>query len=165
MTTTHDQTNWRDYADKLTPNQLAYLERWEANPSLPVAQAEHTWAVETQHDAMLFTAKECAETNALNARFADFPAPPDAQTVDSWSHWGGDEYYRPFTGTVRRDGGVTVSITGRQQNSGAVEREIQVTGSALSDDRLTATEARIAAPMLLAAADELDRIAQTGALR
>jgi hypothetical protein len=51
---------------------------------------------------------------------------------------------------------VSVFITGRQYNDGRVEREITVNGSAHTDGRLSADEARSAARMLIEAADELD---------
>jgi hypothetical protein len=36
-------TTWRDYAHKLTPQQIANLERWDANPERPIS-APDNWS-------------------------------------------------------------------------------------------------------------------------
>jgi hypothetical protein len=159
MNATHDApTTWRDLADQLTPDQIAYLENWEAHPGVPMMSIEHENPQEWHRGSLIFTAQEFADTNKCAETCRDLPMPPDVTVIDGWSNWGDGELYRFFDGTTRSDGGVKVFITGRQYNDGRVEREITVNGSAHTDDRLSAGEARSAARMLVDAADELDQL-------
>lgn len=78
MTTRDSATTWRDLADALTPQQVAYLEDWERHPGvLPRADGSAPTLLERQR-ALLFTAREFVGSNAAAALYADVAAPPDA---------------------------------------------------------------------------------------
>ncbi|MGD9621442.1 MAG: hypothetical protein AB7G47_13925 [Mycolicibacterium sp.] len=157
---TTNPTTWHDLRDQLTPDQIEYLESWDANPDIPVMSPVHGPVLEEhRRGSLYFAAKKFVETNAATGRFAHVPMPPDARVVDGWHLFGDDEFDRHFDGTTRRDNtGVRVYISGRQYQDGRVERVITVTGPPDNDDVLTAAEARAAARMLLEAADELDKL-------
>lgn len=151
---------WRDLRDQLTPDQIAYLEGWEARPHLPVmADSEWIDAEAHQRGSLLFAAQEFAETNKIAEQCVNLPMPPDARVIDGWHRFGEGEFDRYFDGTTRRDdSGVRVFISGRQMHDGRIEREITLAGRPDQDDRLSADDARAAARMLIEAADELDRL-------
>lgn len=148
MTTTHDDNakTWRDLADQLTPEQIAELEYCEREGTPPGI------ADPGNH---LNHARKLAELNIARAMFADIAPPPDAGgDIDDWMDWDDEVYQRMFTSWTHAAG--DVSIVGWQFSDGRVEREILDRGG---DEPMTAAQARVRAAALIAAADQLDRLA------
>lgn len=152
-------TTWHDLRDQLTPQQIAELEDWERQPGIPPQADGSAPDAEALRQAMLHCAREHTEENLAAVLYADLPVPPDATTgLDDWLSWGDGEYLRFFNGTNRTDGPVRVYIDGYQNTSGKVVRSIKMRVSERVDDEMTPATARKAAAMLMAAADELDRL-------
>lgn len=141
-------TTWRDYTDQLTAEQVASLEHCESglsvDPRAAAALAEH--------------ARDMAETNAVDARYADVPLPAGAIQNDGWSrHNDTGNWYRLIEWAVipTQTPAVDICIDGRQATDGTFTREVALYAE---DVRLTAAQARAVAAALSAAADELDRL-------
>lgn len=138
-------TTWRDIADQLTPEQIAEMEEWES---------QHP----DEQKGLLLEARDYAEDNLRGmVMFPHITPPPDAQgTLGCWTEQSG-QWSREFDGTGRdplRE--FEVSIAGRQYCDGTTERYAKVYGS--EKQRFTSGDLRVAAAVLIAAADELDRL-------
>jgi hypothetical protein len=152
MTTTPEAApSWREIADQLTLDQVAELESCE-HELKPVP------------GLMLDRARNYATENTLNAFYADVPAPAGATHVDDWND-AEDESgaFRYFRGARRfiqglQDGvnDAEVAINGTQSADGRVERFI---GIYADDSALTSAQAREVGRALIAAANDLDRLA------
>jgi hypothetical protein len=154
MTTTHDDnaTTWRELADALTPQQVAYIEDWERKP-IPGFDNDHR----AHQRGLLSAAQEFAGSNAAGAYYADIAQPPDASKIDVWMDEGDGCWSRRFDGTKRVVDNVTVHIDGVQTGDGRIKRTILVASNTFGDDGyMPAATARQLASALIAAAAELD---------
>lgn len=161
MSTKHDNpTTWHDLRDQLTDEQIAELEKWEANPNLPVAAGAPTWATDSQHESMLFAAKEYAKLNTATERVANVPIPTGA-TADGWHSVDHDGVLVRSLEWSRHDtaSGASVSVDGSQRATGEYERGISFYGAS-EGESIDADQARQFAAALLEAADELERLAR-----
>jgi hypothetical protein len=154
MTTTHDDnaTTWRELADALTPQQIAYIEDWERRPDIPPLADGSAKTDDAHQRALLFTAREFVGSNAAASLFADIAPPPEEGHHYPWENIGDDTWTRFFVGTSRKLGDVEVFISGIQSSDGAISRAIGVSAG----EDMGATEARHLAALLIEAADELD---------
>lgn len=143
-------TTWRDYADRLTAEQIALMEYCEAN-ELPPGIA----SPESHINAALTMIRE----NETQAACAHIPTPPDALDVPApWLPWDDDVAQRTYTCWAQQMPGVAVTIIGYQYSDGRpVYREIYVEDSDDACD-MTADRARMLGRLLLDAADALDRL-------
>lgn len=151
MKTTNPPT-WRDYTDQLTADQIGSLEHAETRLSPPVAG--HPQGVA----ALAALAREMAETNAVDARYAGLALPAGAIANDGWTRHGDDgEWVRLIEWAVipTHTPAVDICVDGRQATDGTFTRQVAVYAE---DVRLTAAQARDLAAALIAAADELDRL-------
>ena len=146
------QPHWRDPAHELTPHQITELESCERELK-PVP------------GLLLEIARTYAAENTLNAFYSDVPAPAGAIRVDDWNETrDGSAAFRYFDGTRYavqaglQDGvnDAKVAISGTQHPDGRVERCIRIYAD---DSELKGAQAREVARALIAAADELDRLA------
>lgn len=145
-------TTWRDYASQLTAEQVASLEHCESRLSPPVAAHPQGVAALAEH------ARDMAETNAVDARYADVPLPAGAIQNDGWSrHSDTGNWYRliEWATIPTQTPAVEVCVDGRQATDGTFTRDVAIYAE---DVRLTAMQARALAAALSAAADELDRL-------
>lgn len=146
---TTNTPTWRDFADQLTAEQVASLEHCESRLSV---DHPHGVAALAEH------ARDMAETNAVDARYAGVPLPAGAIQNDGWSrHCDTGNWYRLIEWAVipTRTPAVEVCIDGRQATDGTFTRDVAVYAE---DARLTTAQARALAAALSAAADELDRL-------
>lgn len=151
---------WRDMADQLTPEQVAYLERSEL---FPVPSLNGIVDPERQRGLLLFGAREFAEQNVAAERFRHVQAPAGADQVDAW--WPGehddDSWSRAWWGTARAvdiasaSSPFMVMLSGTQWSDGRGETGVTVEAG---DNLLTACEARRLAAALMEAAAELDTL-------
>ena len=148
MTQTDDNaTRWRDLAGELTERERAALERLECESQGRVPAA-----------VLVKLARGAVEERLADTFYCDVRAPADATWVGAWERnlrldgWSRGLVWREFRGP-----GMCVAIDGGQQCDGTVVRGISVY---LNDDDLgfTSVEARRLAALLVAAADELDRL-------
>ena len=147
-------TTWRDLADALTPQQLAYIEDWDKHPELP-PRADGRVKTDDEHQkSLLFTARQFVGSNAAGALFADVAPPPDEGYRYPWEDAGDGTWTRFFVGMERELGDVRVFVSGIQSSDGSISRSI----SAEASDGMGAGEARQLAALLIEAADELDRL-------
>jgi hypothetical protein len=155
MSTTHDNaTTWRELADALTPQQIAYIEDWERRPDIPPLADGSTRTDDAHQRTLLFTAREFVGSNAAGALFADVTPPPEEGHYYPWENVGDNTWTRFFVGTSRKLGDVEVSISGVQSSDGTISRGITVSAG----EDMGATEARQLAALLVEAADEMDRL-------
>lgn len=141
---------WRDLSEALTPQQVAYLENWDANPipGIGVADGQH-------EQALLRTAHEFIASNAAAVRFAHIAPPPEDGHHYPWSDEYDGSWSRSFVGTTREVGAGKVVIHGIQTSDGKITRSI----TADCED-LTPSDAALVAAALIEAAAEVDRLAQ-----
>jgi hypothetical protein len=156
MNTTHDDnaTTWRDLADALTPDQVAYLENWESRPDLPPQAAGSAPPAADHARALLFTARQDADQNAAETYFADVEPLVEPGEHYPWESDGEGNWSRFFLSTTRQLGDTRMMISGFQSSDGTITRSIGVDAT----DTLTADQARELAGMLLEVADEVDRL-------
>lgn len=156
---TDNVTTWHELRDQLTPEQIAELEKWEANPNLPVAAGAPAWAVQSQQESMLFAAKEYAKLNAGTEQAATVPVPAGATAEKGWTSVALDGVLVRSLEWSRHDtaNGISVSVDGFQRATGEYERGISFYGVS-EGEPINAAHAREFAAALLAAADELDKL-------
>ncbi|WP_324666436.1 Hypothetical protein MUW33_2779 [Mycobacterium canetti] len=153
--TTPTTPTWRDLEDQLTPEQIEYILAWEARPDLPPLNDGSSPTAERHAQALLFTARQYAASNAAERRYAHLPTPAGAVSVDTW-HDDGEHAGRYFDGTKRvvevpdQQDDAYVSIGG-EQTPDRVQRWIWVDA-----EQLTPALARQLAAHLVAAADECE---------
>jgi hypothetical protein len=142
MNTTPDNTatTWRDLADELTDEERARFERIEreAQGRLPA-------------QVLLDFARRDIAGRLADMAYHDVPAPADATWVGQWEQhvdlgWSRSLVWREYRG---------VAIDGGQRCDGTVVRGISVY---VEGEMFTSAEARQFAALLVAAADELDRL-------
>ena len=142
MTTPEDTAaSWRDLAGRLTPVQVAELERLEKDEPQTLLQMARQWAAENMTDAVLFD---------------DVAPPVGAVRTFAWQLDGDGKWFRDFEGPRRRVGQVGVHIRARQQADGSSRRWIAVGCQDLN--ALDAAAARELAAALADASDELARL-------
>lgn len=159
-------TDWRDVADQVTPKQIAELieseqSRLDASPTSPCR-------VNAVAD-LIALARQYADTNALQRKYAHIPHPHDAFTVDGWTDENG-EVFRTFAGSSWRvpvTGGpgfihthhadIPVEIRGVQHADGKTDRRVAI--GDMPEDLSPAT-ARVLAESLTAAHAEIERLAR-----
>ncbi|GAA2776872.1 hypothetical protein [Mycolicibacterium pallens] len=163
-TTSPDNTvqSWRDLADQLTPEQIAYVEHWEAHPEIPPRADGLPVDPEHHRSSLIFTATEFAWRNAAAVRYAHIAPPPGATFVGDWAGdlWdSGDPATRIFEGTKRTCGHMDVRIGGWQDSNGHTDWQITVdSNEKFNDGQMTSAVARQVAAAIVEAADELDRL-------
>ena len=143
---THDDnaTDWRDLADQLTDEQVAYLERCE-RLQIPPGRANPQYR--------LTAARSMARSNIIQSLHADIELPADAVgEVNEWQRWHGT-YSRLYTIWSHVENSLRVEVFGTQHADGQVERHIV---TEWPDAGMSAAEARRGAAALLNAADVLD---------
>lgn len=150
-------TTWRDLADQLTPEQIAYMELSERHP-VPMADGSHD--EDRERRGHLFCAREFAAQNAAAAAYRHVPIPAGANRVGAWQQWDEDgshsRLWFGFSQSVSISSGVfSAAVTGTQWSDGRLTRGVVLHGD---DDSMTANEARQLAGALVAAADELDAL-------
>ena len=146
---------WRNLVDQLTPKQVADLEH-----------AEQRFIAEgvmfhPQGPQMLYRdACEYVSTNAVEKLYADVPVPEGAvadsegwmRSTDTGDYWRSLRWRNYETGVE----GLDVLIEGRQETDGSFTRQLSVWAEHGVD--LPGPQARSVAALLLAAADELERL-------
>ena len=141
---------WRDYADKLTAEQVASMERFEGKMA-------HIGQVPQAVEALRAEAEYMAQCNAVDAQYADVPLPAGASTdCAGWArNTETGEWARPVEWATFPAPGtaVEVCIDGMQSTGGTFTRDISLYAE---DCDLSAEQARTLAAVLAAAADELD---------
>lgn len=161
MTTTPDNTatTWRDLADQLTPEQIAYIEHWESRPAEPPKADGSPRSVEQQRTALLFSARQFAAANTAAIAYSDIAPPAGAVDLDTWTAADGDGDMRFFTGTTRAVGSINVSILGWQYSDGRAVRTVRVESTdEYNDGDMPAAQARLVAAALIEAAGEMERL-------
>lgn len=151
---TDNATTWRDLADALTPQQVAYIEEWERHPELPPRADGKVKTAEQHQQTLLFVAREFLSSNTAAVILADVAPPPEEGHHHPWQNEGDGTWSRFFVGTVRTMGDVRVLIDGTQFSDGRITRAITTDAS----EGMGSAEARQLAAMLIEAADELDRL-------
>ncbi|CAM3108272.1 hypothetical protein BST27_18605 [Mycobacterium intermedium] len=149
--TPDNATTWRDLADALTPQQVAYIEEWERHPELPPRVDGSVKTPEEHQRTLLHVAREFLGSNTAAVMLADV-APPDGGDHRPWQDEGDGTWSRFFVGTVRTMGDVRVIIDGTQYSDGRIERFV-TTDSA---EGMGSAEARQLAALIIEAADEID---------
>lgn len=148
MSTDNTALTWRDLADQLTPEQIAGLERFEAELS----------NIPQKVDILLSAARHRIEYNLIDAVAGDVPVPPGAE-VDTagWERNPDDTgYSRTVVWHEETIGDVIVAVDGRQDSeTGSFTRHISLYAG--DGTRLTAAGARQLAAALEGAADEMER--------
>lgn len=140
MTTT---TTWRDFADRLTPEQIELLGR-----------ATHADEVD-----LLNLARDFATQNAVHDAHRHVLPPHDAMTTYPWFDAGEGRVSRFWTGSAwELTSGTWVRIGGEQSTDGTTSRHVEIRPPRHSDGEMTAAQARETARALIAAADEIDRM-------
>lgn len=142
---------WRDYLDRLTAEQVAQLDRMAESLS---HLGEHPQAIK----ALREQAEYLAACNVIDARYADVPLPAGATTDGSgWARNNEGRWQRPveWAAFPAAAPAVEVSVDGWQSTDGTYSRDISLYAE---DCDLSAEQARALAAVLLAAADELDRL-------
>lgn len=142
MATSDDTVqNWRDVADRLTPAQIAQLERLERDEPQTLLEMARQWA---------------AQNATATAPFDHIAPPIGAVRTFDWQLDG--SWFRDVEGTTRRAGPVRVQIYGRQLADGSTRWWIAVHTRV---DALGAAAARELAAALTDAAGEIERLAGT----
>lgn len=147
------EPTWRDYAEQLTEEQVAKLERFEGMIRAGQPQ-EIRWMYEQ--------AEYMAALNVIDAQYADVPLPEGANSdEESWSRncstgeWTRHVEWQVFdTGIADMD----VHIDGAQNLDGSFTRDISLYAE---DAKLDAKQARRLAAALLNAADAMDTDAES----
>lgn len=152
MTTTPDDTatTWRDLADQLTPEQVASYERTEQyfrGHGIPGGTATAT---------LLDYARCDVGGNLADAAYGDVPAPPGSVSVDKWMDHSDFGLARGVVWREFSEGGLSVDIDGWQKCDGTAVPEISLYLD--EGQKLTSSQARSLAVLLVRAADELDRL-------
>ncbi|OBF86962.1 hypothetical protein A5791_19915 [Mycobacterium sp. 852002-51163_SCH5372311] len=155
MPTAHDDTatTWRDLADQLTPEQIRRFERYEQL----LRSADDS-------EELLKEARWEAERNLNDVvEFGHIPLPSGISHPGHWENDGTGtwtrtmEFSRRSVDRAASDASdSSVYVDGVQAGDGAVTWSLFV----LADDRapFTAEQARRFAAMIMAAADELERL-------
>lgn len=154
-------TTWRDLADQLMAEQVAYLELSERNP---VPNPDGSIDEDANRRGQLFAARQMIVQNLAAVYHQHVPTPTGAVEVEPWEPVG-DGYERIWCGRSwsvpigSADGPARVEVSGDQRADGTVACGIV---AYCLDDRMTAVEARQLAVALIEAADELDGISGRG---
>jgi hypothetical protein len=130
---------WREVADRLTPAQIAHLERLERDEPQTLLEMARQWAGQNVTSA---------------APFDDVAPPTGAVRTFGWQLDG--NWFRDFEGTTRRAGPARVQIYGRQHADGSTRWWIAVQARHLN--ALEAAASRELAAALTDAADEVERL-------
>ncbi|MCQ4360631.1 hypothetical protein KQR54_05650 [Mycobacterium gordonae] len=152
MTTTPDNTatTWRDLADQLTPEQVASYEQTEQyfrSQGIP-------GAISTT--ALLEYARGDIGGNLADAAYGDVPAPPGSISVDKWMDHTDFGLARGVVWREFSNGDLSVDIDGWQQCDGTAVPQISLYLD--EGQKLTSSQARALAVLLVQAADELNRL-------
>lgn len=153
MTTTPDNTatTWRDLADQLTPEQVASYERLERRLQSQGIPSAATTA------AFLDFARRDSLGNFADAAYGDVPAPPGAVSVDKWMDHSEFGLARGVIWREFRAPDLYVDIDGWQKCDGTAVPEISLYLD--EGQKLTSSQARTLAVLLVQAADALDGMA------
>ncbi len=148
-----DVGSWRQYADRLTPEQIDHLEHVQA-----MEYRQYVDTPERRGLDLLDLARTYLERNRKNAEFADVPVPPGAEARFDWGpdlvpgEWRRSLVWGEYPTGIED---VYVLVSGVQKPDGTYTRQL---GLAVDDDVvMTAEQARTLAAALLNAADDLDR--------
>lgn len=159
MNTQHTTASWRDYADRLTPDQIAWITGFE----------EHYPAFAELGDVTLNYAREHARQNELDHAGPGVVGLPDGTTASEWFDEHHPERWRSIYGQMHTvvegvgewsSGEVSVQAQAVQLANGDIEISpsdwpgVQVVCN--RDNNLTTTQARHLAAALLKAADEAE---------
>lgn len=151
---------WRDFAERLTPAQVAEMEHCEREQIPPGIYSPHR---------AINVAQSFIRSNEAQVRFADVPVPADALDVPSpWVDYDETRWWRSYTAhrTVLdfglpnypgHDGTVVIEVVGNQYSDGTVEHTIRVEGGDALDE-LDTPQAREVAAALIAVAERLDAV-------
>lgn len=141
-----DAATWRDFADRLTPEQWAKLVRLES-------QGEH----DDEAVLLLRYARDYAFHNAVAARI-DVPVPVGVVKVDDWEPGRDGQPCRFLWSAVRRIDGhdATVSGAAEQYFDGTIEDAAAHIDHGALEGPLNASQLRQLAVAVLEVADELD---------
>jgi len=150
MTGSDEGESWRQYADELTPEQIANYEENEVR-LLP----EH-------RDQLVDYARYDVECNRMTAQYADLPLPPGSELQDQWvrDFLGDGSWCRRVRWLECTTGmeDVEVEINGLQKTDGTYTRRITL--NAWDEVVMTSEQARTLATALRNAADDLDDLDQ-----
>jgi len=152
MTTTPNNTatTWRDLADQLTPEQIESYERTEQyfrSQGIPGATAT---------TALLEYARGDVGGNLADAAYGDVPAPAGAVSVDKWMDHADFGLARGVVWREFHGPDLYVDIDGWQKCDGTAVPEISLYLD--EGQKLTSSQARTLAVLLMQAADALDRL-------
>ncbi len=157
MTSTNTATTWRAYADQLTTEQI--------NELACLAGRLATAPADVVTRLLADRARQFAQERRVEAALAHIPAPA-CERVGAWEPEDSGGYSRGLIWSERNldAAAVTVTVDGRQDSDGRIQRALSLyAGDGVAE--LTAAEARGAARLLMAAAEELDRLGDLDAAR
>lgn len=166
MKNTDNATAWHELRGELTDEQAAELDYWERHPELPpradgIDPTTLADFAEKRRRSLLNMAREYAERNVANIRYADVPIPADATNVTGWLQWDDDgSFVRYIAGTRRHVGEIGVHIDGVQHSDGRVERTVRVFPGEQDDGEMNAQQALLVAAALAEAGAEIERLDQ-----
>jgi len=147
MNCSDEGESWRQYADDLTPEQIANYEENEVR-LLP-----------EYRDQLVDYARNDAECNRMTAQYADLPVPPGSELRDQWFRdlLGDGSWCRTVRWAEYATGmeDAEVEINGLQKTDGTYTRRIAL--YVWDNVMMTSKQTRILAEALLKAADDLDR--------
>lgn len=154
MNTTHDDnaTNWRDFAEQLTPRQIIDLDVMERGGAACSPDNYRTWLIGMARDFIADNERDAE----LNARIQP---PAGATDVGGWDSETNDGHLCRSIQWATYDAGATsVDVDGFQDDTGAVDGpHLSVYGLELGG-KLAPADARRLARALVAAADEFGRL-------
>lgn len=158
MNTTHaeDATTWRNLTDQLTPGQVTDLEEQERQGADCSPDAYRKW--------LIGEAREFIADNERDAELAARIQPPaGATSVGGWdSETEGGHWCRSIQWATFGAGATAVDIDGLQDDTGAVDGPYLSVYGLEGGGQLTAAAARQLAATLTEAADEFERLSETG---
>ena len=149
-------TTWRDYADRLTPDQIADFEAMGSTSDAELAYAFPSTPVEESRQRI---AESMLKSARLQAEHRHIPLPPGAADADTWQDDGDGDISRVVYGRRWEVDHMNVFVSAVQTADGAAEWSLT---AAVDDEDTTPELVRRFAAALLDAADEYEKLTDEG---
>lgn len=152
MSNADDAHTW----DELVNQNLLLTEHIQVLYAIEAALNQQELTNEQRRLEMLKRAREFAAFKTSSDIFPEVPFPSEAGRATPWKYQEiEDIWYRMYEGREAKAGPASAQISGIQRSDGlAIERKLAIR----IHDRLTADEARQFASLLIAEANEIDRL-------